>query len=55
MRVAAEPIYETLDEERGLSRLAIPAGSEVSDDDLKRLSLKKNDPRLGQAKQTDED
>lgn len=50
MRVATENIYEPLDEAAGLSRLAIPAGSEVTDEDLKRLGLKKNDPRLAEAK-----
>jgi hypothetical protein len=50
MRVAAENIYEPIDETAGLSRLAIPAGSEVTDEDVKRLGLKKNDPRLEEVK-----
>jgi hypothetical protein len=50
MKVAKEHIYEPLDEEAGLSRLAIPAGDEVTDDDLKRLGLRKNDPRLEEVK-----
>jgi hypothetical protein len=54
MKVATEHIYEPLDEEAGLSRLAIAAGSPVSDEDMKRLGLKKSDPRLEEAK-PDED
>ena len=50
MKVATENIYEPLDEENGLSRLAIPAGSLVSDADLKRLGLKKTDKRLAEKK-----
>lgn len=50
MRVAKENIYEPLDEEAGLSRLAIPAGDEVTDEDLKRLGLRKSDPRVEEAK-----
>lgn len=41
MRVATEHIYEPLDEQAGLYRLAIPAGSEVSEEDAKRLGVKK--------------
>jgi hypothetical protein len=50
MRVAQENIYAPLDEDAGLSVLAIPAGDEVTDADLKRLGLKKDDPRLEGAK-----
>jgi hypothetical protein len=40
MRVAKEHIYE-VDEQGQPYRLAIPSGSEVSDDDMKRLGLKR--------------
>lgn len=50
MKVATENIYESLDDEAGLSRLAIPAGDEVTDEDLKRLGLRKSDPRLREVK-----
>ncbi len=46
MRITTEHIYEPVDEQAGLSVLAIAAGSEVTDDDLKRLGLRKNDPRF---------
>ena len=50
MKVATENVYEPLDEEAGLSRLAIAAGDEVTDADLKRLGLRKSDPRLEEVK-----
>lgn len=55
MKIAAENIFEPIDEEAGLSRLAIAAGSPVSDEDMKRLGLRKNDPRLEEVKPADED
>ena len=41
MRVAKEHIYE-LDANGEPYRLAIPAGAEVSEDDMKRLAVKKS-------------
>ena len=52
MKIAAEHIYEPIDQEAGLSRLAIAAGDVVTAEDMKRLGLRKNDPRLEEAKPT---
>jgi hypothetical protein len=43
--VAKEAIYET-DENGEPQRLAIPAGSEVSDEQMKALGLKESDKRI---------
>ena len=44
MYVAVEPIYEEQDGEP--YRLAVPAGSEVSEEQMKALGLKATDERL---------
>jgi hypothetical protein len=49
MKVAKENIYVPLNDD-GLSWLAVAEGGEVTDDDLKRLGLRKNDPRLDEVK-----
>lgn len=45
MIIAVEPIYEP-DENGEDYRLAIPAGVEVTDEDMTRLGLKDSDKRL---------
>lgn len=45
MLIAVEPIFEQ-DENGEDYSLAVPAGSEVTDADMKRLGLKESDKRL---------
>ncbi len=42
MRVAKEHIYEVIDAETGLSRLAVPAGSAVTAEEMKRLGIRRH-------------